>query len=147
MGMGGTPGVSIGVIYQGRTVSFGNYGYRDVASKLPPTEETIYPGCSPTKALVAATAGTVVEEGKLSWDTIVKDVLPDWNISHEAICNQVTVADLVSHQAGFTVGDDYLGAENNVLISKEDTLACLNDQKTTKPFRAYWRYNKASGSS
>lgn len=119
MSIAGTPGLSLGVLHEGKTASFGNYGLRDVAAKLPPTEETIYHGCSLTKALPAATAGTVVEEGKLKWDTRVKDILPDWNISDETVRNQVTITDLLSHQAGFSVGDYYLGAENNVLISKK----------------------------
>jgi CubicO group peptidase (beta-lactamase class C family) len=141
MSIAGTPGLSLGVLHEGKTAFFGNYGLRDVAANLPPTEETIYPGCSLTKALVAATTGSLVEEGVLKWDTRVKDVLPEWNISYDTIRNQITVTDLLSHRAGFSVGDYYLGAENNVLISKEDTMAFLNDQKSIKPFRAQWQYN------
>ena len=63
-------------------------------------------------------------------------VLPDWIISDDTSRNQVTVTDLLSHPTGFSVGDYYLGAENNVLISKEDTMAFLNDQKAIQPFRA-----------
>jgi CubicO group peptidase (beta-lactamase class C family) len=91
--------------------------------------------------LVDATAVTLVEEGKLKWDTCVKDFLLEWNISDDTIRNQVTITDLLSHRAGFSVGDYYLGAQNNVLISKEDTMAFLNDQKSIKPFRAQWQYN------
>jgi len=97
MSIAGTPGLSLGVLHEAKTAFFGNYGLRDVAANLPPTEETIYPGCSPTKALVAATAGTLVEEGKLKWDTHVKDSLPECNISDDTIRNQVTVMDLLSH--------------------------------------------------
>jgi CubicO group peptidase (beta-lactamase class C family) len=141
MSIAGTPGLSLGVLHEGKTAFFSNYGLRDVAANLSPTEETIYPGCSLTKALVAATTGTLVEEGKLKWDTRVKDVLPECNISDEAIRNQVTITDLLSHRAGFSVGDYYLGAQNNVLISKEDTMAFLNNQKAIRPFRAQWQYN------
>jgi CubicO group peptidase (beta-lactamase class C family) len=141
MEIAGTPGVSVGVVQQGKTVFFGNYGYRDVEKKLPTTEETIYPCCSLTKALVAATAGTVVEEGKLRWDTPVKDILPDWNISDPTIREHVTITDLLSHRAGFSVSDYYLGAENNVLVAKEDTLTFLNAQQAVQPFRAQWQYN------
>jgi CubicO group peptidase (beta-lactamase class C family) len=97
MSIAGTPGLSLGVLHEGKTAFFGNYGLRDVAANLPPTEETIYPGCSLTKALVAATTGSLVEEGVLKWDTRVKDVLPEWNISYDTIRNQITVTDLLSH--------------------------------------------------
>jgi len=52
MGIAGTPGLSLGVLHKGKTVFFGNYGLRNVASKLPPAEETIYPGYSLTKTLL-----------------------------------------------------------------------------------------------
>jgi CubicO group peptidase (beta-lactamase class C family) len=141
MRIAGTPGLSLGVLHQGKTVYFANFGYRDVQSKLPPTEETIYPGCSLTKALVAETVGTLVEEGKLEWDTRVKDILPDFNIKDDTIRSQATITDLLSHRTGFTVSDYYLGAENNVLISKEDTLVFLNDQIAIQPIRSTWQYN------
>lgn len=113
-----------------------NFGYRDVESKLPLTKETIYPGCSLTEALVAATVGTLVEEGKLKWDTPVKDILPDFNIKDETIRSQAAIMDSLSRRAGFTVGDYYLGTENNVLISKEYTPAFLNDQTAIHPIRS-----------
>ncbi|PVH79400.1 beta-lactamase/transpeptidase-like protein [Cadophora sp. DSE1049] len=111
MSIGGTPGLSLGVQHEGQPLYFANFGYRDVASKLPPTEETIYLGCSLTEALVAAAAGTLVDEGKLAWDTQVIDVVPDFNISDDTIRLQVTIEDLLAHRAGFT------------------------------PFRAHWQYN------
>jgi CubicO group peptidase (beta-lactamase class C family) len=71
----------------------------------------------------------------------VKDILPDFNIKDDTIRSQATITDLLSHRTGFTVSDYYLGAENNVLISKEDTLVFLNDQIAIQPIRSTWQYN------
>lgn len=59
----------------------------------------------------------------------MKDVLLEWNIADDTVRNQVTITDLMCHRAGVSTGDHYLGAENNVLTKKEDTLAFLNDQR------------------
>lgn len=50
-------------------------------------------------------AGTAVEEGKLQWDTPVKQILPDWNISDETIREQVRITELLSHRAGLSVSN------------------------------------------
>lgn len=41
MSIAGTPGLSLRVFHEGKTVFFVNYGLRDLAANLPPTEETI----------------------------------------------------------------------------------------------------------
>ncbi|KAI4129475.1 MAG: hypothetical protein LQ338_002192 [Usnochroma carphineum] len=48
--------------------------------KLPMTEETITPACSLAKAMTAASIALLVEDKKLTWDTRVKDVLPEFEI-------------------------------------------------------------------
>ena len=53
MSIGGTAGLSLGVLHHGKPVYQANYGFRDVEQKLPVTEETIFPGCSLTKALTS----------------------------------------------------------------------------------------------
>ena len=35
----GTPGLSYGVLHEGQVLHTGNYGYRDVENRLPPTSE------------------------------------------------------------------------------------------------------------
>jgi len=123
----GTAGLSLGVLHKGEVVHYANHGFRDVGAKLPPSEETIYPACSLTKDLVSATYATLVEEGKATWGTTVKEVLPDFNIDDDIIRNKTTITDLLAHRTGMSLGDYYLGAENNVLISEENVMAFLSD--------------------
>lgn len=137
----GTAGLSIGVLYEGSVRYYANYGFRDVQSELLPSEETIYPACFLTKALVSATFATLVEEGKATWDTTVKEILPDFNIDDDTIRNNATITDLLAHRTGMSVGDYYLGAQNNVLISEKDAMAFLSDQKAINPFRGQFQYN------
>jgi len=61
MTTGGTPGISLGVMYRGSSIYYAGYGFRDSEKKLPVTEETIFTVCSLTKAVTAAAMGILVD--------------------------------------------------------------------------------------
>ncbi len=141
MMIAGTAGLSIGVMHHDKIVYQGNFGFRDVEKKLPVTDETIFPGCSLTKAMVCATIGMLVEEKRLEWSTLLKDVLPDFQIEDEILRNATTVTDILSHRTGMSIGNYYLGSDNNNLISIEDSMKFISDQEPISPFRAQFEYN------
>ncbi len=141
MSIGGTAGLSLGVVHNDELVHTANFGSRDLDSKLPVDDETIFPGCSLTKAMVSATMGVLVEEGALSWETKVKDVLPDFHIRDEVLQNSTTITDLLAHRTGMSKTNCWLGSQNNILIAKEDSLIFLSNQQAVKPFRGQFQYN------
>ena len=49
---------------------------RDVANKLPVTSKTLFAIGSCTKAFTTFVMGTLVDEGKLDWDTPVRNLHP-----------------------------------------------------------------------
>ncbi len=56
--------------------------------------------------------------------------------------DQATLSDPLSHRSGMAWGDNLvIGTENNVLISGQDSMKYLNDQKAMLPFRAQFSYN------
>ena len=142
MSIGGTAGLSLGLLHHGKPIYQASYGLRDVPANLPVTEETILPGCSLTKALTAATIALLVEEEKVTWDTLVKDVLPDFKIKDEILHNCTTIADLLCHCTGMSWGDNlYMDTNHNVLISGKDSMEYLNSQMLLLPFRGQFQYN------
>lgn len=106
----GTPAVSLGV--QDREgVYVHNYGLRDVQAKLLPTSNTNYCIASMSKAFASAALGILVEEGKLKWDTPVRNVLPGFEHKDKVIQDMLTVNDLLSHRTGLQRADTlWLGA-------------------------------------
>ncbi|CDM30445.1 hypothetical protein DTO013E5_2597 [Penicillium roqueforti] len=142
MRIGGTPGLSLAVMSSGNTVYESSFGVRDTAAGLPVTEETIFPICSLTKALTASAMAILVDEGKLTWDTLVKDVLPSFDSSDETLQNHLTITDILSHRSGMAwAGNVVLGTENNVLIPGKDGLKYINSQPRVLPFRTGMSYN------
>nr|ODN96907.1 hypothetical protein L204_03619 [Cryptococcus depauperatus CBS 7855] len=87
-------------IHHRNPVYFASYGYRDVEQSLPPTEETVLPVCSMTKAVTSAAIGILVEEKKARWDMLVKDALPSFDINDEILQHHMTLSDLLCHRSG-----------------------------------------------
>ena len=79
MGIAGTAGLALGVYRKDELPYYANFGFRDVNHQLPPTEQTIFPICSQTKMLTALAMALLVDdpEIKVTWDTPVKDILPE----------------------------------------------------------------------
>ncbi|KAM4057077.1 beta-lactamase [Hirsutella rhossiliensis] len=123
MRIGGTPGLSLGLMHQGN-------------------QETILPVCSLTKAVTSAAVGILVDEKKAAWDTLVKDALPSLDIKDETLQNQMTIADLLCHRSGMSWGDNLIiGTDNNILISEKGSMTYLNSQTRLLPFRGQFAYN------
>ena len=102
MRIGGTPGLSLGVMQHGEQVYYAAFGFRDAEQQIPPTDDTVFPVCSLTKAVTSAAMGILIEEKKASWDTMVKDALPSLRINDETLQNQMTVTDLLCHRSGMS---------------------------------------------
>lgn len=142
MSIGGTAGLSLGILQHGKPIYHANYGFRNVQKKLPMTEETITPGCSLAKAMTAASIALLVEEKKLTWDTRVKDILPDFKIQDDILRNHTTVGDLLCHRTGMSWGDNYyISTENNVIIPGKAGMKYLSSQEPLLPFRGQFQYN------
>ena len=103
-------------------------------------DKTIFPGYSLTKAMISTTMGVLVEEGALTWDTRVKDVLPGFQIRDQSLRNFTTIIDLLAHRTGMSTSNYWPGSPNNILIAKENSLKFLNNQQAVKPFRGQWQY-------
>lgn len=79
--------------------------------------------------MLSATMGVLGDEGALTWDTKVKDVLPNFHIRNEALQSFTIIIDLLPHRTGMSATNCWLGSQNNVLITKEDSLPFLNNNK------------------
>ncbi|KAI0548145.1 beta-lactamase/transpeptidase-like protein [Xylaria curta] len=139
----GTAGLSLGVHRHGEPNYYANFGFRDVAAKLPVTEQTIFAGCSLTKLFTASSMAHIIDDevGNVTWDTRIKDVLPDFSPADFNLREQMTITDALSHRTGMSIGDFYLGSENNIVVAHEDSIKFLNDQVPINPFRGQMQYN------
>jgi CubicO group peptidase (beta-lactamase class C family) len=99
------PGIGVGIVVDDKLVFARGYGYRDVDKKLPITSHTLFPIASNTKLFTAVAAGTLVEEGKLTWDRPIRESVPSIEFYDNALNNTVTLRDMLAHRTGITRHD------------------------------------------
>lgn len=92
MNIGGTPGAAIAIIDNGELIHSECLGFRDAQEQLPVNDATIFSCASLTKAVISAAIGLCVEDGKLTWDTPVKDILPDFYTRSEILHQHMTLS-------------------------------------------------------
>ena len=92
--------------------------------------------------MTAATLALLVEEKRISWDTLVKYVLPEYEPEDYVLRDYTTIADLLCQHTGMAWGDNlYIGTDNNILISGENSMKYINSQERLLPFRGQFAYN------
>jgi D-alanyl-D-alanine carboxypeptidase len=120
------PGVSIGIVQNGKVIQAKGFGVANVELSVPATENTVYQLASVTKTFTAAAIIMLVQEGKLGLDDKVTarlhDLPPTWA--------GVTVRHLLNHTSGIksytsvrdfskTMRKDYTQREIVNLVAKE----------------------------
>jgi CubicO group peptidase (beta-lactamase class C family) len=95
-----SPGMAVGIVKDGKLVYAKGFGEKEIGKGDKPDANTLFAIASNSKAFTAAALALLVQEGKLSWDTKVRDILPYFELYDPVITNLVTIRDLLSHRVG-----------------------------------------------
>ena len=92
------PGLAAAIIVNGKLHCAAAVGVRETGTKnwLTVDDKFLIGSCA--KAFTATTVAILVEEGRLNWETTLRDVFPDLNMLPEY--KNITVEQLLSHRAG-----------------------------------------------
>lgn len=132
------PGAAVAVVKEGEILHRGGYGYRDLEQQLPVTEDTRFPIASMTKPFTALGAALLVEEGLLSWDQPIRDVMPEFRLADEYATQHASLRDLLAHRTGLPRHDStWYGTGKN----QAELLAGLRHLSPSASFRQAWQYN------
>lgn len=97
------PGMAVAVLKDGETY-INTYGIRSIKTKAEVDENTLFGVASNTKAFTAAALAQLVDAGKLTWDTKVNDIIPEFKLYDANVTSQFTVRDLLTHRSGLGLG-------------------------------------------
>ncbi|WP_333607756.1 serine hydrolase [Arsukibacterium sp.] len=108
-----TPGMAVGISFQGERLHLAGYGQRDLAQQLPVNAQTYFRLASASKAFTAASVAILVDEGKLNWDDKVISHLPAFRLKDPWVTAEFTIRDLLSHRSGLVsaAGDSMIWPE------------------------------------
>src|SRR6185436_19784539 len=91
----GIPGVALSLYQDGRVVFEGGLGVRELGKPTPVDADTLFMVASNTKSMTTLLLATLVDEGKLTWDTPVTSVMPDFKLGDPETTKQVLIKHLV----------------------------------------------------
>lgn len=77
----GVPGLSVGIVQGGKVVYAGGFGVREAGKPEPVDADTLYLIASNTKPLTTLMLATLVDAGRLRWDTPVAETLPGFKLA------------------------------------------------------------------
>lgn len=96
------PGVSVTIIEGGQIVLTKGYGFADLKAKKPVTPETVFRAGSISKSFTAIAVMMLVEEGKLSLDAKLADLMPELKYDNPwEKTNPIRLVHLLEHTTGF----------------------------------------------
>jgi len=126
------PGLAIIVVKDGKVVFENGYGVRALGKADKVDTKTMFAIASTTKAMTAACAAMLVDEGKLHWSDKVTDYLPGFQLYDPYVTRELTVRDLFLHDTGLGETNFLWGAMS---ISSDEVLTRMRLVKPVYSFR------------
>lgn len=136
------PGLSVAVVRKGRVVKLKGYGVANVEFDVPADANTVYQLFSVSKIFAGVAVMKLVEEGKLSLETPVTDILP--NLPRE--WRAIEIGDLLSHTSGLpemSANPRFacLPEDKKKRITPEEEIAFLSELPLKSQPGAKWSYH------
>jgi CubicO group peptidase (beta-lactamase class C family) len=135
------PGMSVGIVKDGKLVFAKGYGVRKLGSPEKVDENTLFGIASNTKAFTAAALAILVDEGKISWDDPVIKYLPSFHLYDPYMTQQITIRDLLSHRSGLGLGEGDLMFWPDTDFTREQVLSSARFMKPVSSMRSKYAYN------
>jgi CubicO group peptidase (beta-lactamase class C family) len=136
-----TPGMAIAIVERGKPPVIRTYGVRRMGEAAKVDEQTMFSMGSTTKAFTSAVLATLVDEGKLTWDTKVVDVLPGFRMYDPYTTSEMTVRDLLVHRSGLGLGAGDLMFVPETTLSRAEIVQKLRHIKPATSFRSGYAYD------
>jgi len=134
------PGVSLGLVQDGKVVFSGGFGVREHGKPARVDGNTKYIIASNTKAMTTLMLGKLVDENKLTWDTAASSLLPAFKLGDAATTSKVQVKHLICACTGMPRQDMEWLFEYKEL-TPERALAALGAMQPTSKFGALFQYS------
>lgn len=98
----GLASAEVAVFDRDGTIFTGYYGYSDIENNIPADENTVYEWGSVSKLLVWTSVMQLWEQGKIDFETDIREYLPEGFLKKLQYENEtITMENLMSHNAGW----------------------------------------------
>jgi CubicO group peptidase (beta-lactamase class C family) len=131
------PGLALAVVKDGEVLLSRGFGRRNVAEDRDVTSQTLFAIGSSSKAFTAMALAALVDEGKLDWNTPVRQYMPTFKLYDAVATEHLTPKDLLIHSSGLPRHDT---AWYHSTISRKDLFDRLQYFEPTCDLRTTWQY-------
>lgn len=136
------PGIAVAIVKDGKVIHVKGYGVRSIKTNLPVNENTLFGVASNTKAFTAAALGILVDEKKITWDTKVVSVIPDFKMYDPYVTREFTIKDLLTHRSGLGLGaGDLMIWPDSSSVTRSQLIHNLRYLKPVSAFRTKYDYD------
>ena len=136
----GVPGVSLGLVQDGKVIFADGFGVKDLNGSEKPNGDTLFMVASNTKAMTTLLLAKLVDEHRLTWDTPVTQLMPSFRLGDAETTRSVRVKHLICACTGMPRQDlewifDY------GKMTPASTLALLGTMRPTSKFGDLFQYS------
>ena len=136
------PGIAVAVIKDDAAVHMKGYGVRSIATRQKTDEHTLFAIASNTKAFTVAALGILIDEGKITWETKVIEVIPEFRLYNSYVTEDFKIKDLLSHRSGMGQGaGDLMSWPDSAMFTASEIIHNLRYLKQTSSFRTKYDYD------
>lgn len=134
------PGMAVAIVKDGQIFYAKGFGEKKLGEGAKVDENTLFGIASVSKNITAAALAMLVDEGKISWDSKIVDIIPWFALSDPWVTSQVTVRDALTHQVGIgrMIGNrlQYLSGRD-----RDELIRHLRLMDFEQPFRTSFVYS------
>ncbi|MFN2314516.1 MAG: serine hydrolase domain-containing protein, partial [Bacteroidales bacterium] len=136
------PGIAVAVVKDDKVLHMKGYGVRSVATGQKTDEHTLFAIASNTKAFTVAALGILIDEGKLTWETKVIDIIPEFRLYNAYVTEDFNIKDLLSHRSGLGEGaGDLMSWPDSAIFTTAEIIHNLRFLKQASSFRTKYDYD------
>lgn len=135
------PGVAVAIVKNNKVVMSKGFGVIEQGKSAKVTADTLFGIASNTKAMTAALLANLVDEGKLTWQTKVIDVIPEFQMPDAYVTREFTIVDLLAHNSGLGLGAGDLMIWPHTSLTNADILKGLKYLPEVSSFRSEFAYD------
>lgn len=134
------PGAEVAVVQNGQVIYLNGFGVRALDDTDPVTPDTLMMIGSVNKSMTSLLAATLVDEGRLTWDTPVISLLPTFAVADPALTQRLTVRDAFCMCTGMPARDPEF-IFNSAELTPERLIASVKGFPLTAPLGQQFQYS------
>lgn len=133
------PGMGVAIVKDDNVIFTKGYGVKEMGKDEKVDENTLFQIGSVSKSFTAALLASLVDEGLISWEDTVKNILPDFKMYDPWVSDNLQIKDLTTHRTGLAgQTGTYIP---NLGYDRDDVYNMLQLIKPDYSFRGAYKYN------